>query len=245
MKLIEQHPWTDKDVERHWDDVADIYVDENHKVSDAHNQRFLVTMEHLRLTPGMKILNVTSRDCELDDFIRSAQPDVEVINAEISSGLMGVAAKLRPQAIQVKLAGYSQLPFADGEFDAVVSLEALEHVAQPVAFLRELRRVAKADSQLILSCPPRTSEPGYRVYTALCGGHGEGPHRFPWSGEVKKMFVASGWKLEKHFGTVLMPVGPGWWRNGWERILKMLPFLGEFGIRQFFVAHRVNDEELG
>ena len=243
MKLVEQHPWTDRDVEQHWDSVADIYVDENQKVSDAHNQRFLVTMEQLRLSPGMKILNVTSRDCELDDFIRAAQTEVEVINAEISAGLMNVAAKLRAQAIQVKLESYSQLPFADGEFDAVVSLETLEHVAQPVVFLRELHRVAKSDAQLILSCPPRTSEPGYRVYTALFGGHGEGPHRFPWSGEVKKMLAAAGWELERHFGTVLMPVGPGWWRNGWERVLKALPFLGELGIRQFFVAHRATEEK--
>jgi cyclopropane fatty-acyl-phospholipid synthase-like methyltransferase len=235
-----KNPWTDREVEAHWDNVADIYVNENDKVKAAHDQRFRESIAHLRLIPGMKILNVTSRDAEADDYINQSIADVQVINAEISSGLMKVAVKLRPSIIQVKLESYSDLPFKDGEFDRVLSLETLEHVAEPLKFLKELYRVSTGDARLVLSCPPATSELPYRAYTALFGGHGEGPHRFLPSKEVKWMFAETKWKLREHKGTVLVPVGPAWLQNIGEKLLSRMQgtFVAELGIRQFYVCEK-------
>ncbi len=68
---------------------------------------------------------------------------------------------------QVKLENYSFLPFKNGEFDRVLSLETLEHVSEPLKFLQELHRVSTDDARLVLSCPPATSELPYRIYTAV------------------------------------------------------------------------------
>ncbi|HOI86702.1 MAG TPA: methyltransferase domain-containing protein [Lentimicrobium sp.] len=232
--------WSDREVEAHWDRVAHIYVQENDKVKDTHDQRFRETIQHLHLAGDLRVLNITSRDAEADDYIRKAQPGVHVVNAEISSGLMKVAASIRPGITQVKLETYSSLPFADAEFNRIVSLETLEHVSDPLAFLGELHRVSTADARLVLSCPPATSEPAYRIYTALFGGHGEGPHRFLHSREVKAMFRVIGWKLLYHKGTVLLPVGPAFLRNIAERIIEGMQgtFISELGIRQFYVCEK-------
>lgn len=45
------------------------------------------------------------------------------------------------------------LPFADCTFDLVTSFETIEHVVDDDGFVRELRRVLKADGELILSTP--------------------------------------------------------------------------------------------
>jgi SAM-dependent methyltransferase len=45
------------------------------------------------------------------------------------------------------------LPFADGEFDVSVSLEGVEHLLYPTAFLRELVRITKPGGTIILSTP--------------------------------------------------------------------------------------------
>ena len=234
------NPWSDKDVESHWDRVAHIYVQENDRVKDTHDQRFRETIEQLQLPPNAIVLNITSRDAEAADYVLKANPEVSVINAEISSGLMQVAEKLRPHIHQVKLSSYSNLPFYDEQFNRIICLETLEHVAEPIQFLRELHRVSTPDARMVLSCPPASSEPAYRIYTALFGGHGEGPHRFLHSREVKAMFEHTGWKLLLHKGTVLLPVGPTALKNAAERFIEKMQgtFISELGIRQFYVCEK-------
>ncbi|MDZ7743349.1 MAG: methyltransferase domain-containing protein [Bacteroidota bacterium] len=232
--------WSDKAVEQHWDSVASIYIEENNKVKEAHDQRFKETVRHLALQAGLEILNITSRDCEADDYIKKHNRDVHVVNAEISSGLMQEAKKARPWVEQVKIETYSNLPFQDDVFDRIVSLETLEHVSDPVEFLNELHRVSNKKARMVLSCPPATSEIPYQIFTKLFGGHGEGPHRFLSSMEVKIMFKKTGWKLLLHKGTVLFPIGPKKFQDLGEWIINKLQntFVSELGIRQFYVCEK-------
>lgn len=235
-----KNPWTDRDVEAHWDRVADIYVRENERVKSTHDQRFRESVSFLNLAPGMKVLNITSRDAEADDYVIRQEPGCSVLNAEISSGLMHVAAKIRPHINQLKIDNYSSLPFGDAAFDRVITLETLEHVAEPHNFLSELHRVTIADTRMVLSCPPATSELPYKVYSALFGGHGEGPHRFPPSREVMWMLKETGWRLIHHKGTLLVPVGPEWLRKAGEKLIDRMQgtFVSELGIRQFYVCEK-------
>jgi SAM-dependent methyltransferase len=237
---FKRNPWSDAEVERHWNLVADIYVRENQRVQETHAQRFEVAAERLELFPRARVLNISSRDAEAEDYLRRVCPDVEVLHAEISRGLMEVAQKLRPHVVQRKIPNYSSLPFENGSFDRVLSLETLEHAADPAKFLAELHRAARPGAILVLSCPPATSEIPYRIYTALFGGHGEGPHRFLPSREVRRLLSASGWELTWHRGTLLMPMGPRWLRRCGERIIARFQggFIAELGIRQFYVARR-------
>ncbi len=230
--------WSDADVEAHWDRVAGIYVAENNKVQSTHDQRFDESLPLLALESNSKILNISSRDAGAEPFIKNHQPNCSILHAEISAGLMREASKLWPGIHQLKLKNYSHLPFDNARFDRILSLETLEHVADPLAFLNELCRVSTANARMVLSCPPATSELPYRIYTALFGGHGEGPHRFLASAEVKAMLHKSGWKLLLHKGTVLVPVGPAFVRQFGERFINAFQgsILSEMGIRQFYVC---------
>lgn len=232
--------WNDTDVEKHWDKVAHIYVAENNKVKGAHDQRFSYSIPHLKLQKDFTVLNITSRDGEAAEYLREAEPSLEIINAEISQGLIDVASALRPWLKHVKLSTYSRLPFADNTFDRILTLETLEHAAEPLVFLKELYRIAKPGAIMVLSCPPATSEIPYRIFTALFGGHGEGPHKFPSSRKVKKWLQATGWKLTMHEGTVLLPVGPAFLKQFAEKIIRSMQgtFIAELGIRQFYVCNK-------
>lgn len=235
-----KNSWLDSDVEAHWDSVSGIYIKENEKVKGTHDQRFLESVRHLNLHEQSVVLNISSRDCEANDYIRAEQPLTKVVNAEISQGLMDEAKKIRPYVNQVKISSYAELPFDERVFDRILSLETLEHVADPIAFLSELHRVSTADARLVLSCPPLTSELPYRIYTTLFGGHGEGPHRFLRSSEVRSMLHKTGWKLIMHKGTVLVPVGPGFLKNWGEKVIEKFQgtFISEMGIRQFYICEK-------
>lgn len=50
-----------------------------------------------------------------------------------------------------------KLPLKDGEIDAVLALETIEHVENPRAFLRELARVLKPGGWLIVTTPNQLS----------------------------------------------------------------------------------------
>jgi len=235
-----KNQWDDFNVENHWDNVADIYIRENNKVKASHDQRFKESIELLALNEKISLLNISSRDCEADDYIKSVMPDVKVINAEISQQLIKVAAELRPNAKQVKISRYSELPFNDHEFNRILTLETLEHVSDPIGFLSELYRVSTHDARMVLSCPPLTSEIPYKIYTFLFGGHGEGPHRFLRSSEVMAMLLKTGWKLITHKGTLLIPVGPSFLQNFGEKVIRASQntFISEMGIRQFYVCEK-------
>lgn len=239
-ELFIKNRWSDADVEKHWDSVSHIYVQENNKVKTAHDQRFIETIKHLNLSIDSVILNISSRDCEANDYVKKEHPKAMVINAEISQGLMDIAQKIRPYAEQVKIKTYSELPFKSDNFDRVICLETLEHVESPFNFLRELNRVSKKSTIMVLSCPPKTSEIPYRIFTFLFGGHGEGPHRFLKSSEVKKLLAYTGWKLKLHYGSVLIPVGPLFLQNSGEWIIRKFQktFISELGIRQFYVCEK-------
>lgn len=235
-----QNTWTDAEVEAHWDAVAHLYVSENEKVKSTHDQRFLFSLPQLDLYCGARVLNISSRDGEAASYINKIEPSVLVTNAEISQKLMDVAASLNPGLSQVKIDSYSRLPFSDQSFDRVLSLETLEHVENPVLFLEELHRVSIPDARLVLSCPPATSEIPYQIYTALFGGHGEGPHKFPPSKKVKSWLKITGWELVSHEGTVLLPVGPAWAKKWGESLIRKMQgtFIAELGIRQFYVCKK-------
>lgn len=237
---LHQNSWKDKDVELFWDKVASRYVKENQKVSKLHNQRFKKMVSFLERLPNLNVLNITSRDSGANDYLQKHLPSSTVINAEISQKLIDQAKKIRPYANQVKLKNYTKLPFKNQKFDLIVSLETIEHVSDPVKFLSELNRVSQPSSQLILSCPPATAEIIYKIYTHFFGGHGEGPHRFLSSKEVKTLFKKTNWQLITFKSTLIIPIGPSWINQVAESVINFLPILllKELGLRHFYVCKK-------
>ena len=99
-------------------------------------------------------------------------------------GVDYLSDRSRPDVVCSALA----LPFRGEAFDTVLSTEVLEHVPEPLAALREMRRVLKSGGHLILSTPmywPRHEEP-YDFF------------RFPYDGMLR-LVKESGLHLQKLF----------------------------------------------
>jgi ubiquinone/menaquinone biosynthesis C-methylase UbiE len=60
----------------------------------------------------------------------------------------------------------TDLPFADGAFDGVVLFAAFHHFAEPVALLREIRRVTRPEGFAFLGCDPCVPDPTNAEYRA-------------------------------------------------------------------------------
>ena len=80
-----------------------------------------------------------------------------------------VPAEFRYAAVRCSAIGADgRLPYADESFDAVVSIEVVEHVENQFAFLRELARIARPGAPVIVTTP-NTLNANSRLRTLLQG----------------------------------------------------------------------------
>jgi ubiquinone/menaquinone biosynthesis C-methylase UbiE len=77
-------------------------------------------------------------------------PDLRLVCAEPSRGMLRVGRRHAPRAQWVR-GRADPLPFADGAFDIVVSLELIEFTPRPGDTLRELVRVLRPGGNLLVT----------------------------------------------------------------------------------------------
>lgn len=77
-----------------------------------------------------------------------------VVGADLDEALIRRARRRYPVA-RFEPVNLVALPHSDGAFDAVVSLQVIEHLHEPWEFLRECARVLRPGGSLILSTPNR------------------------------------------------------------------------------------------
>ncbi|HUB76255.1 MAG TPA: class I SAM-dependent methyltransferase [Solirubrobacteraceae bacterium] len=127
------------------------YFDRLWSAADGPPERFEPRRDFLlaQLREGERILDL---GCGLGDFSGLlAQRGFEVVGADVSQEALR-RARARFPAVEFALSG-AELPFADGEFDAVWLSEVLEHVQDGLGLLAEVRRTLAPDGRLLLTTP--------------------------------------------------------------------------------------------
>lgn len=107
-------------------------------------------LPHLR--PGMRLLDCGCGPGSITiGLARVVAPGV-VVGVDFDSGEVERARKLATDQditnVQFETGNVYELPFADGMFDACFSNALLDHLSDPIAALREMRRVLKANGLL-------------------------------------------------------------------------------------------------
>jgi len=229
--------FTMDEVRAFWDGVAAGYERENELVGWVHAQRFREAMKRFACRPGMRVLNIWSRTGGAIPYLRASCADARLVNAELSLAMLATARRRYPAEAFVQTS-LDALPFAPASFDAAVSLETLEHVPDPMLFLREVRRVIVSGGLLVMSLPPDTAEWTGMLNRLFGFHHGEGPHRFIAPGVVKTMLAESGFELAEHRGTLFLPLKSAFFEKADARLSGLLGGgpLARFGLRQFYVC---------
>ncbi len=229
--------FTMKDVMDFWDGVAHEYIHENEKVSWVHDQRFTEALKRLKLRDGIRLLNIWSRDGGAIPYLRSEPYKIEIYNVELSLNMIKQAKDLFPDELFIQ-SSLHELPFAERTFDVVLSLETLEHVPDPLLFLKELRRVLIDGGDLVMSLPPSAVEWTSYLNDIFKFHHGEGPHRFLPPSEVKEMLGEAGFSLLEHRGTLFLPFSARFIEKLDNTLSKLFGdgFFAQFGLRQFYVC---------
>jgi ubiquinone/menaquinone biosynthesis C-methylase UbiE len=114
------------------------------------------------------------------------------VGADTSDDALREASRRAP-GVSFQFGDVLDLPFPDRSFDLVVCTEVLEHVEDPAAALRELRRVAR---RAVLVTVPH--EPFFRAGNLLRGRHvrrlGSTPgHRHTWTRREFHRLAGGAW----------------------------------------------------
>jgi SAM-dependent methyltransferase len=120
---------------------------------DAQPERFAARLAFLlgRVAAGDRVLDLGCGDGAFAAALLDA--GCAVTMADVAEEALRRARTRAPGAEAVKLADGGPLPFAEDAFDAVWAGEVLEHVADVVGLLAEVRRVLRWGGRLLVTTP--------------------------------------------------------------------------------------------
>jgi 2-polyprenyl-3-methyl-5-hydroxy-6-metoxy-1,4-benzoquinol methylase len=119
----------------------------------AEPERFAARRAFLldRVAPGARVLDLGCGDGAFAAALLGA--GCVVTMADVAEEALRRARARAPGAEAVKLAEGEPLPFAEDAFDVVWAGEVLEHVADVVGLLAEVRRVLRWGGRLLVTTP--------------------------------------------------------------------------------------------
>ncbi len=105
-------------------------------------------LEVLQLAPEHRVLDAGGGTGRVAQFLKPAR---QVVVADLSEGMLRYA--LEKDGLQAVAALTERLPFPDGVFDRIVMVDALHHVFEQEASVRELWRVLAPGGRLVIEEP--------------------------------------------------------------------------------------------
>ena len=140
--------------------------------------------EALRFVPARgRVLEVGCGAGRFLRAVRAARPGLVLVGADVSRSALAMLASIASD-IETRLATPYALPARDGEFDAVLLLDVLEHLEDPAGMLAEIRRVLVPGGVLHAHVPcegdPRS------LWRWLPGQRGAGAWKRRFGGHVQR-----------------------------------------------------------
>jgi demethylmenaquinone methyltransferase / 2-methoxy-6-polyprenyl-1,4-benzoquinol methylase len=151
-----------------FDDVAKSYDLTNDIATWGMDRRWRrLTVEAIDALPGERVLDLAAGTGTSSEPLADA--GVDVVPCDFSPGMVEIGRRRRPD-LPFVVGDATDLPFADGEFDAVTISFGLRNVVDTDAALAEMFRVTRPGGRLVIcefSTPPNPVwRAGYRLYNA-------------------------------------------------------------------------------
>jgi ubiquinone/menaquinone biosynthesis C-methylase UbiE len=136
-------------VRKQYDQLAAVY-DLRWKSYIANTLSFLKTWAEI--SPTDTILDVACGTGEFESLMLAEYSSQQIVGVDISDKMLAIAKQkcsAYPQ-VSFQIASASNLPFYSNSFDVIVSANSFHYFDDPLAALKEMRRVLKRDGKVII-----------------------------------------------------------------------------------------------
>lgn len=109
------------------------------------------TLQRLDLPAEGRVLDVGCGTGALLAELMHKAPALRYAGVDLSAEMLEVAQRKLGQGVTLKQAPAEELPYADGEFDVVVSTSVFHFIHRPLQALREMRRVLAPAGRVVIT----------------------------------------------------------------------------------------------
>ncbi|NIO19210.1 MAG: methyltransferase domain-containing protein, partial [Candidatus Aenigmarchaeota archaeon] len=176
---IANRNWALDEVGQFWDSVAD-YDDVNEQTY-SYFRRFIDGYNLCSIPDNSYVLDICARTGNGTRYFYEKGKVRKAVCADVSATFQQICtAHLKRHNIPFNTVLFDsyELPFTDAEFDGILCFETIEHVSQPLVFLKELFRILRPGGEVVLTTPNIFWEPVHSLAAILNFHHSEGPRRF-------------------------------------------------------------------
>ncbi len=208
-----------KNVKKHYENISDDYYSKSNKYCERRYEEIV-----RKASKGKKaVLEIGCGNAAM-----AAQMKARYVGVDLSEGMLKNNKNLK-KGDQLLCADASDLPFEEGMFDLIYSINLLEHVKKPDKVIKEATRVLKPNGTLLMITPNGNLGWILEIAEILKLKLPEGPHRFLKRDELKRTIRKNGLKIKKFKEFVTLPFGP-------YRIAKKLEFMSSFNLGLFHLV---------
>ena len=191
-------------------------------------KRYIHALQHIKNT---RVLDCASGN-GWGSFLMGRAGAKEVVGVELSeAGYQTACEYYNADNIQYICSSLQDIIFPEGHFDVLTSFETIEHVENPVEFLKKLKYLAHSDSILLMSTPNG-------IVTKYNNESPRNPYHLEEysKSEMEEMFVKSGWKIKEYRGQYIM--------NSDEELNKYRLFIKNYwsflkNVKRFGILYRI------
>ena len=123
------------------------------RIKYEHFHRYALACDQVA---GLRVLDIASGDGYGSSMLAAHASSVHGVDVDGPSVEAANKRYGRPGQLEFLQGDASSIPFSDSHFDVVVSFETIEHVRDPEALAKELKRVLKPNGVLIISSPNKS-----------------------------------------------------------------------------------------
>ncbi|CAN5210310.1 hypothetical protein BH09PSE1_BH09PSE1_07460 [soil metagenome] len=105
---------------------------------------------------GLRVLDIASGEGYGSAMLAESAASVDGVDIDATAVASANARYRRPDRLRFHVGSVENIPFEEDTFDVVVSFETIEHIEDPQALLKEVKRVLKPGGFAIISTPNKT-----------------------------------------------------------------------------------------